>query len=85
MNVATGGVVPHPVINPVAFDSTGTNLIISVSSVSGHQYRLWSATNLSAPVFWTPVATNSGTGGTLTNLVPVLKSVHSMFYRYQVD
>jgi len=85
LNVATGGVVPHPVINPVAFDSTGTNLIISVSSVSGHQYRLWSATNLSAPVFWTPVATNSGTGGTLTNLVPVLKSVHSMFYRYQVD
>jgi len=85
LNVAVGGSAPQPVIQPLAYDNTGTNLILAVSSVAGHQYLLLHATNLNAPIVWTPVATNSGTGGNLTNLVPVQKSLPQVFYRYQVN
>jgi autotransporter-associated beta strand protein len=85
LNVAVGGSVAPPVIQPLTYDSTGTNLILSVSSVAGHQYLLLRATNLNSPSVWAPVATNSGTGGNLTNLVPVLESLPQVFYRYQVN
>jgi autotransporter-associated beta strand protein len=85
LNVAVGGTIPPPVIQSPIFDGTGTNLLLSVDTVIGHQYVLLSATNLNPPVVWMQVTTNSGTGGTLTNVVPVQKNSHNAFYRYQVD
>ena len=79
------GPAAAPLIQPPVYDHTGTNLVLTVSSIAGHQYVLLYATNLLPTAVWLPVTTSSGTGGTLTNLVPVQKSLPEMFYRYLVE
>jgi hypothetical protein len=81
---ANGQTTPpsRPVIAPLPM--TGTNLSLRVSTVSGFNYVLESAPSLSLPLVWTPVSTNPGTGGTITNLVPIDAGTPQRFYRYQV-
>jgi len=75
-------VLPWPVITVVA---TGGNLSLQVGTVSGATYVLESATNLwPQPIDWAPIATNGGTGGPLTNTVPVDAGTPRRFFRYQV-
>ncbi len=65
---------------------TGTNLALQISaSVVGRNYVLESTPSLIPPVTWTPVNTNPGTGGSLTNLVPVIRANTNGFFRYLVQ
>jgi hypothetical protein len=66
-----GGGVSAPTILPVKVDATGKNLLISVATSNGHTYYLLTATNLNPPVVWTTNNTTAGTGGTITNSVPL--------------
>ncbi len=75
---------PPPTINPVTLDPTGQNLQVSVSTSLGHTYYLLSATNLNPPVVWSTNNTTAGTGGTITNLVPINLS-KDLFLQYQVQ
>jgi hypothetical protein len=74
-----------PTILPVYWDSTGTNLLICTTTLSGHNYVLQSTPGLESPVVWTPVLTNAGTGGTITNPVAVSATDSKRFYRYSVQ
>jgi hypothetical protein len=76
---------PQPTILPVYWDSTGTNLLIRTITVAGHNYVLQSTPGLESPVVWTPVVTNTGTGGTITNSVPVSVTDPKRFFRYSVQ
>ena len=63
----------------------GTNLLLQVSTLVGVDYVLEAATNLwPPPIDWAPIATNPGTGGVLTNTVPIDAGTPQRFYRYQV-
>jgi hypothetical protein len=73
----------HPVILPVAVDGTGTNLLLRVATDTGFEYVLESTTNLAPVAIWTPIQTNVGTGGLITNLIPVSKNTPKRFYRYE--
>jgi hypothetical protein len=74
-----------PTILPVYRDSTGTNLVISVTTQMGYDYYLLSTTNLTPPMVWTTNSTTPGTGGTITNSVPISILKSQMFYRYLVQ
>lgn len=78
-----GTAPPQPTIQPVFIDGTGTNLVVRVDTASGFEYVLETTTNLVPVVVWTPVLTNLGNGGVVTNLVPVSKTTPKRFYRYQ--
>ena len=71
-----------PVIHPVHV--SGGNLVLRTDTESGHQYVLESTLNLQTPA-WTAIATNSGTGGIITNLVPVKPVNTSEFFRYRIE
>jgi hypothetical protein len=75
-------VAPRPTILPAA--RAGTNLVVSATTLTGYNYVLEMATSLNAPITWTPVSTNAGTGGTLTNMVPISGSAKA-FFRYQAQ
>jgi autotransporter-associated beta strand protein len=73
---------PH--IGPVSLN--GTNVMVQLGSTAiGTSYVLQVATNLAAPIIWLPVQTNAGTGGTITNLVPVNLSIPMEFFQYQLQ
>jgi autotransporter-associated beta strand protein len=72
---------PAPTIDPVYLD--GGNIVISAPTVSGAEYVLETTPGLEPPVTWTPVITNSGNGGTITNLIPVNTATPQSFYRYE--
>jgi hypothetical protein len=72
---------PAPTIDPVHLD--GGNLVISAPTVSGAEYILQTTPGLEPPVTWTPVVTNNGTGGSITNLIPVNLATPKRFYRYE--
>jgi autotransporter-associated beta strand protein len=74
-----------PAILPVYLDHTGTNLVIRASTVQGHNYLLESTTNLIPPIVWLTYNTTAGTGGTITNGVPVKHTVRNQFFRYSVQ
>ncbi len=76
---------PSPTILPVLTDGTGTNLVLRVATQTGYTYYLLSTTNLTPPVVWTTNTLTAGTGGTITNLVPVRKSNKGVFLKYQVQ
>ena len=78
-------VAPSPTILPVYLDGTGTNLVLRAATVTGHNYILQSTPGLETPIVWTPVSTNAGTGGNLTNSVPISPSNPKAFYRYLVQ
>ena len=73
---------PRPQI--LALPVSGTNLSLQVVTVSGFNYVLESATSLFPTPNWAPVSTNTGNGGTLTNIVTVNPGTPQRFYRYQV-
>lgn len=72
----------QPQILPVSFD--GTNLLISVLSEAGASYVLEASETAQAPINWTSIATNIGTGGILTFPVPVGVAPTQSFFRFKV-
>lgn len=73
------GPLTPPTILPPLFD--GTNLLMQVSSAVGVNYVLEATPTLDAPITWTVVATNLGTGSVLTFPVPVESGETSRFFR----
>ena len=63
---------------------TGTNLVVSVSTVSGANYVLQSTTNLTPTVNWVNESTNAGTGGALILDVPIEPNKPQKFLRFWV-
>ena len=78
----SSGAPPQPTIAPVTV--AGTNLVVSVSTVSGGNYVLQSATNLTPPIDWVNESTNAGTGDTLTLNVPMDPDKPQKFLRFWV-
>jgi hypothetical protein len=60
-------------------------LALSVATQTGYGYVLLNATNLNPPVVWSPVVTNNGTGGIITNIVPAGPVPPEQYFRYQVQ
>jgi autotransporter-associated beta strand protein len=60
---------------------SGTNLQISLQSELGLSYILEMTTSLDAPMAWTPVSTNSGTGALLTIPAPFEAAQPQSFFR----
>jgi hypothetical protein len=73
---------PQPQLSVAA---VGTNLSLQVSTVVGTSYVLQSTPSLSPTIVWTPVSTNLGTGGVLTQTVPVVPGTPKLFFRYQLQ
>ena len=67
-----------PVITPSVL---GANLQLQIASQSGYNYVVQSATNLTAPVTWSNISTNSGTGGTLNLSAPISTTEPERFFR----
>jgi hypothetical protein len=75
-----------PAATTISSTVNGTNLVLTYGSTGGgHTYILESATNLNSPVTWTPIVTNPGTGGTITNIVPLNPNKPQQFLRYQAQ
>jgi hypothetical protein len=83
----TTGIIapPAPTILPPGIDSLGKNLVVNVATVSGFNYYLLTTTNLAPPVVWATNSITAGTGGTITNLVPISVSKSGLFLRYFVQ
>lgn len=75
---------PQPTIQPVYRDGFG-NLVVRTTTTTGWSYVLESTLALQSPITWTPVSTNAGTGGVITNLVPVDLTTSKQFFRYRVQ
>ena len=71
---------------PPAIVSTMTqgnsNIVFRTNTRLGTSYILQSAPDLTAPVVWTSVVTNAGTGGPLTNSLPQNSPAPKQFFRY---
>jgi hypothetical protein len=77
--VVTNSAPPNaPVITP---SLSGGNLLMPVNSQSGYTYVLQSATNLNAPVTWSDITTNAGTGGVLNFSAPVNPAQPQSYFR----
>jgi hypothetical protein len=74
-----------PTILPVYRDATGTNLMLRVATQNGYNYYLLSTTNLAPPVVWSTNSITAGTGGTITNLVPIRSGQPDLFLTYRVQ
>jgi len=72
----------QPTIEPVTV--SGTNLVVSVPTVTGVNYVLQSATNLTPTIFWVNESTNAGTGGNLILNVPIEPGKPQKFVRFWV-
>ncbi|MFM2081565.1 MAG: hypothetical protein RL380_256, partial [Verrucomicrobiota bacterium] len=73
-----------PTILPTYVDGSN-QFVLRVATDLGFNYVLQSTTNLTIPINWTSLSTNAGTGGILTNAVPVNAVPPQRFYRYQVQ
>lgn len=71
---------PPPIIAPVTV--SGTNLVVSVPTVSGANYVLQSATNLTQTIHWQNESTNVGTGGSLILDVPIQPGKQQKYLRF---
>jgi hypothetical protein len=71
--------ITSPTILPPSYD--GTNLVMQISSENGVTYVLDATSSLDAPVTWSGVETNSGTGGMLNFLVPVDAGEPQRYFR----
>ena len=76
-----GNTAPTPTITSPSV--SGTNFTLQVaSSASGFNYVVQSTPALSpAPVTWTPILTNAGTGGTLNFTIPITPGNPRTFFR----
>jgi hypothetical protein len=75
----------RPTILPPYVDTTHTNLAVRVATQSGWQYYLLSTPNLRPPVVWSTNSITVGTGGTITNLVPISTNPPQLFLRYVIQ
>ncbi len=82
--VVANPVAPTPTILPVYSDGLG-NIVIRTDTTAGYNYLLLSTTNLTPPVIWITNSTTAGTGGTITNTVPVSSTPPNRFFRYLVQ
>ena len=82
--VVVNPVPPTPTILPVYRDGLG-NIVIRTETTVGFDYLLLSTTSLTPPVIWITNSTTAGTGGTITNAVPILQAPPKQFFRYIVD
>jgi fibronectin-binding autotransporter adhesin len=73
-----------PVILAPYRDGLG-NVVIQTVTQIGYNYLLLSTTNLNPPVAWITNSTTIGTGGTITNLVPISNIHPNQFFRYLVQ
>ena len=82
----TSAPAPLTVIGPylLPYPGSGTNFLLVFPSASGVQYVVEYKTNLSEPESWLPLSTNAGTGGLLTNEVPLTEGASNRFYRVLV-
>jgi hypothetical protein len=74
---------PLPTIQPVYV--SGGSLVVRTATDGGWNYVLEATSNLQAPIAWTALSTNAGTGGVITNLVPVNAVGGKEFFRYRVQ
>ena len=74
-----------PTILPPSLETTGTNLAVKVATQSGHSYYLLTAASLTPPVVWTTNSLTAGSGGVITNLLPITKSDRALFLKYLVQ
>lgn len=74
-----------PTILSPSRDATGTNLAVRVATQTGYNYYLLSTTSLAPPVVWTTNSATAGTGGVITNLVPITEKERAVFLRYLVQ
>jgi hypothetical protein len=59
---------------------------LQVDTVVGATYILNSTPALTPPpVVWTPLATNAGTGGRITNTTPIEPGTSQSFFRYHAQ
>ena len=79
LKVVSSAPPPQPTIAPVTV--SGTNLVVSASTVSGANYVLQSATNLTPTINWSNESTNAGTGGNLMLNVPIEPSQPQKYLR----
>jgi autotransporter-associated beta strand protein len=84
LNVTSNSVAPTPTILPVYGDGLG-NVVLRTATSAGYNYLLLSTTNLTAPVTWVTNSTTAGSGGTITNTVPVTLTQPNQFFRYQAQ
>ena len=82
--VVVNPVAPTPTILPAYKDGSG-NIVIRTDTTVGFNYLLLSTTNLAAPGSWITNSTTAGTGGTITNTVPVTPTPPNRFFRYLVQ
>ena len=73
-----------PTIEPPYVDGLN-QLVLRVLTQSGFDYVLLNTMDLNPPILWSPVVTNSGTGGTITNTIPVSPVPAQRFFRYQIQ
>ncbi|HVU08555.1 MAG TPA: YDG domain-containing protein [Verrucomicrobiae bacterium] len=86
LTVSSSAPPNSPTILPVSRDATGTNLVVRVEATQvGHNYYLLSTTSLTPPVIWSTNSITAGTGGTITNLVPISLSSPDVFFKYLVQ
>jgi fibronectin type 3 domain-containing protein len=74
----------RPTILPPYVDATHTNLAVRVATQSGWEYYLLSTSSLQPPVIWSTNSITLGTGGTITNLVPISSNPPELFLRYVI-
>ena len=71
-----------PAASVIGTGMSGNNLMVQYSGGVGVTYVLLSATNLTPPITWTPIATNIGSGSTITNLIPISATQPRQFLRF---
>jgi hypothetical protein len=78
--------VPPPKIPPPKLNAAGTALLVTPggNTASGHTYYLLQTANLSPPVVWTTNTSFAGTGGPVTNSVPI-NTAKDLYLKYQVN
>jgi unsaturated rhamnogalacturonyl hydrolase len=62
-----------------------SEMSLRVNTRSGLTYVLESAPDLGVSGVWTPVSTNLGTGGIITNTVPLTPAAPNCFFRYRIQ
>ncbi len=71
-----------PTASVIGTGMSNGNLMVTFNGGVGVTYILQSATNLTPPVTWTPIATNVGAGNSITNLVPFSAGKPRQFLRF---
>ena len=82
--VTYAGPGPQTSVKPAYSTNTGS-LALSATTVAGWNYVLETTPSLQAPITWTAVSTNAGTGGVITNSVPVNPAALAAFFRYLIQ